>query len=62
MGCRRVDAYHVRRLSTSELVQTFARFCIPQLHVAIVTRRYELCTSRVEVDVIDRLGVPREGS
>lgn len=59
MWCAWVDAHDVRCLSTRELVQAFASLGIPELHVAIITRRYELCAAGVEINVIDRLVVPR---
>ena len=57
--CAWIDAHNMRRLSSCELVQALSSFCIPQLHVAIVAGRYELCAAWVEIDVVDRLVVPR---
>lgn len=55
----RVDADDVRCLARGELVQTFASLGIPNLHIAVVAGRDELCTSRVEIDIVNGLCVAR---
>lgn len=59
MRCAWVDANDVRRFACGKFVQTFTSLSIPKLHVAIVAGRDELCTSRIEIDIIDRLRVTR---
>jgi hypothetical protein len=55
-----IDTNHMRRLSSSELVETFSSLRIPHLHIAIVTGRNEFCSVRGKIDVVHRLGMPRK--
>jgi hypothetical protein len=58
VGYTRIDADNMRRLSGCEFVETFSSFGVPELHISVIAGRNELRSTRVEVDVIDRFGMP----
>ena len=61
-GFRGVEFDTVGYSAGFEASDAFTGLGVPELHVAVVTRGYELCARGVEVDVVDGLCVAGVGA